>query len=501
MLLLSPAQAAHGQKFEELVKSLPGKANTLVLLNVDKILFSPVAIRENWKTKHEETYAAGLSMLPPDVKQAVFASELDLSEMSPEWESVVMRIDDEADLPDLARSSGGRLEFIDNHKAVALPTNAYAVQFSGNIVGAMTPTNRQSVGRWIRETDSRVHPDLSPYLTEAFGYANGLGTPIILAIDLQDVATSEDDLALLKASDNFANQTDAELQRLAKVLAGIRGLTLGVTLGEKPFGKVKVDFADELGISPELAKAMLLRALAKRGAMLKELSDWTPQVNGRQVSLEGELTSSGTKRLFSLFDRAPSFMKPPAETGTTTPLPPPPSDDRPKLYATKAYFNKATDYLRDLRSNSYDASTFGSIAMWYDSYARKIDQLPVVGVDPEVLAYSRRTANAMRQASSLIKSANYQKGVRQANVQPQYVTNTWGMTYGYSYGWDGYGGPVGSYSTYTSRDYAAENDAKTTIRREETANAGLSSQQIMHQIEEDTASTRQRMSLKYNENF
>lgn len=169
MLLLSPAQAAHGQKFEELVKSLPGKANTLVLLNVDKILFSPVAIRENWKTKHEETYAAGLSMLPPDVKQAVFASELDLSEMSPEWESVVMRIDDEADLPDLARSSGGRLEFIDNHKAVALPTNAYAVQFSGNIVGAMTPTNRQSVGRWIRETDSRVHPDLSPYLTEAFG--------------------------------------------------------------------------------------------------------------------------------------------------------------------------------------------------------------------------------------------------------------------------------------------------------------------------------------------
>ena len=175
-------------------------------------------------------------------------------------------------------TSGGRLEFIDQHKAVALPTSAYAVQFSSNVVGAMTPTNRQSVGRWIRETDSRTHPDLSPYLTEAFGYANGLGTPIILAIDLEDVATPDEVLAMLKASDKFAKQPDAELHRLAKVLAGIRGLTLGVTLGEKPFGKVKVDFAEELGVSPELAKAMMLHALAKRGAMLKELPDWIPQV-------------------------------------------------------------------------------------------------------------------------------------------------------------------------------------------------------------------------------
>ena len=172
---------------------------------------------------------------------------------------------------------------------------------------------------------------MTPYLTEAFGYANDLGTPIILAIDLQDVDTPEDVLKLLKTSDKFANQPDAELQRLAHVLAGIRGLTLGVTLAEKPFGKVKVDFADEVGISPELAKAMLLQALAKRGAMLKELQDWIPKVDGRRVTLEGNLTSSGLKRVFSLFDNPPSFKKPPA----TSALPPASSDDRAELYAAK----------------------------------------------------------------------------------------------------------------------------------------------------------------------
>ena len=97
----------------------------------------------------------------------------------------------------------------------------------------------------------------------------------------------------------------------------------------------------------------------------------------------------------------------------------------------------------DLRSESYDARTFGQIALWYDSYARKIDQMPVVGVDPEVIAYARRTANRCATPARLIRGANYQKGVRQADVQPQYVTNTWGVTYGYSYGWDGIEGPVG----------------------------------------------------------
>ena len=478
-----------------MVKRLPAGANTLVLLNVDKILESPAAIRENWKAKHEKSYASGLSMLPPDAKQAVFATEMNLDAMTTEWEAVVMRLDSEPDLATLARMSGGQLETVGKFPAVALPTHAYAVQFADNLVGAMTPVSRQLAGHWVRETDARTQPALTSYLTEAFGYANDLGTPIILAIDLQDVDTPEEVLELLKGSDQVAGQTDAELQRLAKSIAGIRGLTLGITLADKPFGKVKIDFADEVAESPELMKGILLHALAKRGALLHELQDWVPKVDGRQVTLEGNLTSSGMKRIFSLFDSPPSFKKPPIKTSSASP------DDRSAMYLAKNYYAKVADYVGDLRSDSYDAKTFGQIALWYDSYARKIDQLPVVGVDPELIAYSRRTANAMRHASSLIKGANYQKGVRQANVGPQYVTNTWGVTYGYSYGWDGYGGPVGASGTYTTRDISAENAQRRSIRSEETANAGLSSSQIMQRIEADTAATRQKMSLKYKENF
>jgi len=496
-LILAPVNRARGQEFDELVKRLPRGANSIVLLNVDKILASPIAVREKWQTKHEQAYASGLSVLPPDAKQAVFASNLNFEQMSPEWESVVMRLNGEADLSSLAKSSGGTQETIGKYRVLNLPTNAFAVQFSSDVVGAMTPVDRQSAGRWIRQTDAPSGTSLTQYLTEAFGYANNLGTPIIMAIDLQDVDTPEQVLALLKASDRFKGRPESELVQLATELAGIRGLTLGITLADTVFGKVKVDFSDDIDVTPDLAKAMLLHALSKRGAMIKELENWKPNVSGRQVTLEGDLTASGLRRIFSLFDRPPSFKKPPVPTATTPAV----SDDRAKLYAAQNYFNRVTDYVKDLRSNSYDANTMGSVAMWYDSYARKIGQLPVVGVDPELVNYSRQISGLMRQASAAIKNANYQKGVRQANVQPQYVTNTWGVTYGYSYGWDGYGGPVGASGTYTTRDYQAENDEKTAIRSEETANAGMSSAQCMQLIDQDTAAIRQRMSVKYKENF
>lgn len=478
VVILTPCAVAWSQQFSDLISRIPSGANTLVLLNVDKILNSPVAVREDWRSKHEQTYASGLSLVPPDAKQAVFATDLALDDMTPQWESVVMRLDGGADLSSLASQSGGQLETIGQYKAVAIPSSAYAVQFSSDVVGALTPVSRQGASRWVASTETPSRTNLTPYLTEAFGYANNLGTPIILAMDLQDAASADQVYGLLKASEQFANQPDSEMRRLARVVAGIRGLTLGITLGDTTFGKVKVDFAEDIGVSPDLAKAMLLHALAKRGAMLKELNDWTPKVNGRQVTLEGDLTSSGMKRIFSLFDRPPSFRKVPTPPAPSSPV----AEERSKVYAAQAYYKRVADYVSDLKSNSYSASTFGSIALWYETYARKIDQLPVVGIDPELVAYAGNTANLMRQASMEIKGANYRKGVRQANASPAPDNSN------YNWGWG---------TSYSN----APNAEQRTARIEETATAGMSSAQIMQQIESDTAAIRQKMSLKYKENF
>ena len=145
----------------------------------------------------------------------------------------------------------------------------------------------------------------------------------------------------------------------------------------------------------------------------------------------------------------------------------------------------------------------GSIALWYDSYARKIDELPVVGVDPELIAYGERTSAAMRQASGLIRGDNAESAVRQATPNRVVVTKTRGFANQYSYGWrrDGhrYGAPVAPYAA--TRRYVVEHDTPQAIRTQESAKAGLTATGIMDQIDADTAAVRKAMSLKYNENF
>lgn len=74
-IVIGPIAAARGQQFDELAKRLPAGANAVVLLNVDKILSSPMGVVEGWKTKHEQRYSAGLSVIPPDALQAIFATQ------------------------------------------------------------------------------------------------------------------------------------------------------------------------------------------------------------------------------------------------------------------------------------------------------------------------------------------------------------------------------------------------------------------------------------------
>ena len=54
-------------------------------------------------------------------------------------------------------------------------------------VGVMFPANRQQVVRWVREAKTATSAPLTPYLAEAVGYADKVGTDIVLALDLTDM--------------------------------------------------------------------------------------------------------------------------------------------------------------------------------------------------------------------------------------------------------------------------------------------------------------------------
>ncbi len=60
LVMASPAAA----QFRDLVFHVPNGANAIVILNVEKILASPLGEKQGWKSNLEKAFAAGMSRVP-----------------------------------------------------------------------------------------------------------------------------------------------------------------------------------------------------------------------------------------------------------------------------------------------------------------------------------------------------------------------------------------------------------------------------------------------------
>lgn len=489
--------------FEELATKLPSNANALFIVNVDKILSSPAAIAGNWKAKAQDAYAAGVTILPPQASQAILAARFDLETMTPNWEAAVMKLNTEPSLATFAKASKGSLQFVDGQTIVALPGDSYVAQFGPNVVGVHSRTSRQEVARWLRQSKATTAAPLSPYLKEAYGFAEELGTPVILAFDLEDAISHEHVRATIQESETLSKMK-LDVEKAVKFLTGVRGATLGVTFRDKPYGKIRVDFGDNVTAPTELAKTLLLESLAVHGASLVELYDWKPTVEGKTFYLEGHLDQGGLRRVFSLFDRPPSLPVK-ADEGKVASTQQKPDDA--EIQATKAYLNHISDMLDDLRKKprEYPNYTVGQTGVWYENYARKIERLPTLYVDQGAAEFAMNAASNLRGASQAIRqgSAKGRIGVTSLPAQYKYTTVDW--VYGYGSTWTPWGGwgmvPYGNSYTYAQEDYQAERAARTQVKTETRLNSMNEAKDLVSRVEADLGKVRQQMTAKYNTAF
>lgn len=504
VLLLFAATPIWAQ-FDELVHKVPFTANAIFLVNVDKVLASPVAVNANWKAKHEVAYAAGVTILPANATHAVMAAHFDFESMVSLWETAILHLGKEPSLAAFAKANDGALGTIDGLPVVSTPADAYVVQFEPQIVAAMSPASRQTIGRWIRQTKSSPNPALAPYLWEAYRFANEVGTPIIMAIDLEHVASTEQITEGIRGIELLKNEK-LDLAETAKFLAGVRGMMLGVTLKDKPFGKIRVDFNSEIAISPVLAKHLLIQALAAHGAILNELYDWTPAVKEKTFTLEGDMTAGGLRRVFSLFDRPPVIPPKEPETAVvvTTPAPKP---DQAEIQATRAYIANVTAMLDDLRNEPRDNPGYsvGQIGVWYDTYARKIDRLSTMYVDKEAADTGYKVAENLRNASRAVREGAATGRIGMNRVPRVYNYYTYNNVYGYAYRWNPWNGggvfPVGGQETYAVEDIETQKRMRNQARSEARIKSLNEAKSYVDQIYSDLNDVRQRLSQKYQAKF
>jgi hypothetical protein len=153
-LLLWLSSSGALAQFTGLVKHVPGTANTIILLNVEKILDSDLAKKEGWRENFEKSVEAGLVRMPADTLQYVLASQIDFGSEQPVWELGILKTSKPHSMSTAADKLKGTLDNIAGQEAIMLAGGSYIVQFDHRTFGALMPASRQAVSRWVRGTEA-----------------------------------------------------------------------------------------------------------------------------------------------------------------------------------------------------------------------------------------------------------------------------------------------------------------------------------------------------------
>lgn len=486
-------------QFRELVGRLPKSANALVLLNMEKAKQSPMGLREGWAKNVEKRFQSGLVPVPPQATHFVLGSQIDLEFMEPVWSAAVLDLAGELSLDAIAELRGGTLDMLDKVPAVALPNDTYVVQFGPKVLGAMGPGNRQSVLRWVREAMAGGKSELSPYLQKAAGYSDDAQSEIIMAIDLDGALSWERIGKYLSAKKDVLKLGAADLKSATDVISGIQGLRLGVRITDRPSGMLAVDFRDDVAPIAAIAKPLLLQVLADGGLMIDDLEEWKPEAGGKTVSLSGTLTTSGLRRALSIVESPTSSENVAKESGAK---PSPGELEANQAKASLEHYHAVTAMFDDLKKDMRSSKNLASTQLWFDKYAKRIEKLPVLNVDEELLDYSAFVAAALRRASGSTRTMGIQSGKREAQIISSPAGHGY-AAYGYGrYGWyGGYGGAavVPVYDAAAEvRGIAAE---RRVVRAEEKATMATDVHKLRDDVIAATADVRRKMTQKYQVEF
>jgi hypothetical protein len=452
-----------------LLRRVPADANVLLAVDIQGVLDSPLAVGEGWRERLDEDHESRPMLLPPKGLRLVRAASFDLHAAKTAWQVALVDFSDAPSLKDLAEREPGHLDTIANAEAFWCPRlGAYLVAAGADTLGAMFPANRQHVGRWLKQRGGQI----SAYLSGAAEELNGSGPQLVLAIDLDEAFEVENVRESLEAAD-LGTTIDADA--IAPIVASARGATLAITLADGASGTLTIEFAKDAKPLAPIAKPLVLEALARAGATLDDLEDWEAQVSGRKLSMSGELSRGALMRLGTVFE-----------------LPSLPLDDSgrdedtadagdPKVYASQGHFKsvqRLVDNLFDMRG----AKTMGQKAMWFESYAKKIDALPLLNVDAELQDYSAHVAGLLRQAATDMKGATIRSGVRQSEASAANVGDDYYSGYDYD----------GSRQKFQDR---------RTVRAQERGNAAVTAAEVERVIAEESTAIRRTMTERYKVEF
>ena len=218
-------------------------ANTLILIDVERMLNSPIAMKEKWRDKANSAAASQSESLhyPINSQRDMLASMLNfVSDLEKVWDVAFIETITEAWATAVSGQSWrGYLDKVDGQEIAYSPRNAFFVSLKPTILGVSFPANRQDLGRWLRAVKRRDEPQVSDYLRDAVTLAHG-NNHIVAAFDFEDLLTSRQVRDRLHSAESIAGK-EVDLDVLTKVLTSLKGVTITVEATDRLNGKIQVD--------------------------------------------------------------------------------------------------------------------------------------------------------------------------------------------------------------------------------------------------------------------
>ena len=410
-------QLASAKSPQALLRYVPESANMVVLLDVEQILQTPLARKRFWAAQVKMNASDRKMRVPPSAKHFVMAASFDALRTEPTWEVVLVDMADATvKVPHIAKYVGGNVDELAGRPAVWSPRDVYFVDMGKGIYGTHSPANRQVSTRWVKAASESNYTQISQYLQKAAQDINDTDVHMVVAIDLEGAFSP---VEIRPELEDLKSIADTKIDRdwLTQSIASVKGISLVLKVRDDAQGILKVQFGDDVSKLDAVAKPLVMEVMAAAGTSLTEFKDWEASAAGNTITFSGPLTNSGLRRIFSLLDSTPelSATEAPATKNASG------EELSDVARASLDHFQAVQAYVKDIRRIER-MERYGDGAMWIHNYARKIDKLSMLNVDPELLDFSAYVAARFRECSTRLKNVGLRSAKRLTKHQNFYDT-------------------------------------------------------------------------------
>jgi hypothetical protein len=398
---------AQSTGLSELLATTPERANAVLYVDAPSV----------------RSFVAGTPLyqdLPDSLREVKLVADLDLKAFSPNWEIGYLKLKKSTDAAELSSTIGGYIDSIGGRSVVWSPNASYLVPMGDDLVGLVRPADRKLVSRWLKEEKSSVSTFLAKHALQSSQFF-----AVLLAVDLEDIWSP---VAIQDKIAGFTSLKSVNAKQVVSLLSSIRGIRVVVSKKNLDDCIISLEFGSSPDFLLPVAKDFFVEVLDRNQSSIPEASNWTPSVDGNVLAFRGKISPGTLDDLLGIFTAQQlhnRLAKSESESSTSS------SSEQTGLAASKNYFNKVTDIIDRVRS--YSAHGTGDRAQWNARLANRIDELPTLNVDSDLIDFGVRVSSGLRGNVVAMQKANITAGTAKVVNDGGYGYGNYGYSNGYYY--------------------------------------------------------------------